>query len=277
MCQAQIGGTHLGQTALSPERETIRSYILHMKMQWPMQNGRESGFPLKQSGNLQHAVVFQANLMCGVMSFVLMASGWPIHIRDIFRIQILVMMAIPELHLSRSFHRMAMVSMTWQGMSGNGPATGTGLIITLNWPEKAEQFEIPRALIPPTIPPNLAMRRRCIVADPFYAPINTVRATWLVHEAKAMLIQEPITLDFAVLGTSLDQAKTRCSTKIVKMSRPGHGDRESLLAQVACRPDRSEPFDKGISKVPGWKDRERPEHQRKEPVRWHAPDCERCG
>jgi len=86
---------------------------------------------------------------------------------------------------------MIMDYMIWLVMYGNGVLTGTVLTIMKSLQKEGWQ-KIPRdhhlLMIDGT-----TERKEYKEADPFYAPINIVRAIWLVHVAKVKFVVEAVT------------------------------------------------------------------------------------
>ena len=187
-CLVRTGAIRWGRTAASAAKATIPSFILRTRTRKLMQNGQASGFLQKPSGNSRRAEGSRASRTSGAMNFVRRANGWPTLLRAIFRTRTQVTMGIPELRQSRNSPRTDMDFMTWQGMSGSGPVTGTGQTIIRNSRMPVAWRETRKGRMPPLTHLSRAMPRKCIEAVPFYVPISIARATWWARAARAISI-----------------------------------------------------------------------------------------
>src|SRR5271165_7129367 len=96
-----------------------------------MLDGRVNACPRRLSGNSPHAAAWNQSAMYGVTNSSRAENIWRIPGKDYSRFETLAKMALWALRRWAPSLRMATACTTWPATSGNGAATGIGLIATL--------------------------------------------------------------------------------------------------------------------------------------------------
>src|SRR5215203_3899955 len=127
-----IGNIRRDQAAHLKEKIISLWFMFHGMTLMLMRNGLANDCRRKPSGNMRQEAEKWVSLFRGEMKLLKLASLRPIHGRAIFQTIIRVGMDLKEVLQSKVLRSMVMVFLIWPEMYGNGAATGTMAVITLN-------------------------------------------------------------------------------------------------------------------------------------------------